>query len=200
MTAKPDGRRTRHLHRRGELLEAVADRLAEHGLEDLRTLAGAVGISHRALLYHFGTRENLLREGLTEVRRREQERMTALAAQLQAGDVDVETLLRAAWARATAPDRQPFVRLHYQVQAAALATPAPYSEFLDGLVQSWIELLTPVVERAGVPEQDAPAVATFVFGAIRGLQLDLLSTGDRERVDAAFERLLAAALALLPSP
>lgn len=190
MTAKQDGRRTRHLHRRGELLDAIADRLAEHGLEDLRTLAGAVGVSHRALLYHFGTRENLLREGLTEVRRREQERMAGLAQQLEAGDVDVETLLRAAWARATAPDRQPFVRLHYQVQAAALATPAPYSEFLDGLVASWIELLTPVVVRAGVPAREAPAVATFVFGAIRGLQLDLVSTGDRERVDAAFERIV----------
>jgi len=44
----------------------------------------------------------------------------------------------------------------------------------------------------GLPEARARAIATFVYAAMRGLQLDLLATGERRRVDAAFAELRAA--------
>ena len=52
-------------------------------------------------------------------------------------------------------------------------------------------LLTAGLLRAGCPPQEAPAVATLLLGAMRGLVLDLLVTGERERVEAAFDALVA---------
>jgi hypothetical protein len=38
-----------------------------------------------------------------------------------------------------------------------------------------------------VPGPEAIAVATLILAAFRGLMLDLLQTGERDRVDAGFE-------------
>src|SRR5207248_9104803 len=48
--------------RKAELLESVAEYLLEHGLAELslRPLAHAVGTSPRILLYHFGSKEELV--------------------------------------------------------------------------------------------------------------------------------------------
>jgi hypothetical protein len=50
--------------------------------------------------------------------------------------------------------------------------------------------------RDGVPEEQAGAIATLVLAAFRGLILDLLQTGERKRVDSAFEVLASLAAAL----
>ena len=49
---------------RERLLAAAVDYAAEHGLADLslRTLAAALGTSHRMLIFHFGSKEGLLLE------------------------------------------------------------------------------------------------------------------------------------------
>jgi hypothetical protein len=43
---------------------------------------------------------------------------------------------------------------------------------------------------AGVPPERVQPMTTFIYAAIRGLQLDLLATGERARIDAAFPELL----------
>ena len=50
------------LERRQALLDAVVEEFAERGIGDrsLRDLAAAVGTSHRMLLHHFGSRDELL--------------------------------------------------------------------------------------------------------------------------------------------
>jgi hypothetical protein len=45
---------------------------------------------------------------------------------------------------------------------------------------------------AGIDQEHAPAVATLTLAAFRGLVLDLVATGDRERTTAAARRLAAA--------
>src|SRR5260370_40373449 len=44
------------------LLRAATEYVAEHGVTDLslRGLAAAIGTSHRMLIYHFGSKEDLL--------------------------------------------------------------------------------------------------------------------------------------------
>ena len=46
------------------LLERVVDHFVADGLGDLslRKIAGAIGTSHRMLLYHFGSKDGLLLE------------------------------------------------------------------------------------------------------------------------------------------
>ena len=64
---------------RQRLLDACTDYALEHGLPDrLGPLAAAAGTSSRMLIYHFGTRDGLLREILGQARQRQLEAFTEL--------------------------------------------------------------------------------------------------------------------------
>jgi len=186
-----DGRRARHAHRRPELLGLAADYLLAHGLSDvsLRPLAAAMGISHRAVLHHFGSKEDLLIAAVQEVRRREQDRLGAAGTDPEAAAGDV---LEDVWRRVSSPEQLPYVRLHFDLQAAAGRRPELYGRFLDDLVASWVDVIAALLTGRGLSRAQARAIATFVYAAMRGLQLDLLATGERRRVDAGFEELKAA--------
>src|SRR5205823_5515582 len=65
---------------RATLLDAAVDFAAGSGLADvsLRQMAAALGTSHRMLIYHFGSKEDLLVAVVDEVERRQREAMAAL--------------------------------------------------------------------------------------------------------------------------
>ncbi|WP_156746856.1 TetR/AcrR family transcriptional regulator, partial [Mycobacterium sp. E2733] len=65
--------RTPDSERRRELLDALVAEFAAGGVGDrsLRDVAAAVGTSHRMLLHHFGSREDLLLAVVEEVERRQ---------------------------------------------------------------------------------------------------------------------------------
>src|ERR1700750_2259336 len=66
-------------HIRERLLDACTDHALEHGLPDrLGPLAAATGTSSRMLIYHFDTRDELLREILGRARERQVEAWTDL--------------------------------------------------------------------------------------------------------------------------
>ena len=190
---KEDGRRTRFAHRRGELVRAAAEYVFEHGLADLslRPLAEALGISHKSLLRHFGSKEQLLVEILEEARTRER----MLLAQYGAPDEDppsTRALAAAAWERWTMPAHLPFLRLYFEVQALALQHPDRFGDYLQSTTRDWKQLAQAVLERDGVPPERAVALAGFAFATVRGLQLELLHAPDRAPVDAAFEQFVIA--------
>src|SRR3954454_7780698 len=83
--------------RRAELLDAVTGYVLQHGLADLslRPLAGAVGTSPRILLYHFGSKEQLVASALAEARAREA--ATVASYRASAADVPLGDLLQTAW-------------------------------------------------------------------------------------------------------
>jgi AcrR family transcriptional regulator len=185
-----DGRRTRHAHRKQELRDAATDYVFVHGLHklSLRPLATALGVSHRTLLHHFGTKEQLLSEVLREARMRER---LLVAAQLEGtGEMAPADVLRKGWRRSI--EHLPFFRVYYEVQGLALQDPERYASFLDGVVTDWVSLIAALLEQQGITAERAESLATLVWGGIRGLQLDLLTTGDRERVDRGLEELAQA--------
>ena len=186
-----DGRR-RAGHRRGELLAAAAQYVFDHGLADLslRPLAAALGISHKSLLRHFGTKEQLLVEVLAEARGRERLLLADRAAELAGASTTIE-LLRTAWRRWTSDEHLPFLRLYFEVQALALQQPERYGAYLSATPEDWKALAQAMLVRDGVPEQRAPALAGLTFATVRGLQLELLHAPDREPVDAAFDEFVA---------
>ncbi len=191
-----DGRKTRHAGRRGEILDAAADHVVEHGLADLsvRELAAGVGLSHRTLLYHFGNREQLLMEVLDVIRDRDRDR---IAAHLGASNsADALDLLRASWRYFASPDREPYVRVFHQVLALGLAGP-PYDAWVQKVVAARVGQIAFALRNLGVPVERSTALATLVVASVRGLQVHLLATGDRAATDAAFDELttvLASAL------
>src|SRR6059058_4729462 len=60
---------------RQRLLDGAIEYVAEHGLADvsLRTLATALGTSHRMLIHHFGSKEQLWVEIVRTVEARQRE-------------------------------------------------------------------------------------------------------------------------------
>jgi hypothetical protein len=58
-------------------------------------------------------------------------------------------------------------------------------------MDEFVEFLSGWRRQDGWAPEDASALATLLLAQIRGLQLDLLVSGDRARVDRAFEFALA---------
>jgi AcrR family transcriptional regulator len=155
--------------RRTVVLGRAAEYVLAHGLAglSLRPLAKALGTSPRMLLYDFGSKERLIHEILAEIRRHE---TTLLDAEVRTLD-DV-------WRWIAAPEREPFLRLFFEIYVDALGR-----DEAQPLVRDWLAYLqerwTPAVDEAD---------ATLMVAVVRGLLLDRLATGDRARTDAAFRR------------
>ena len=181
-----DGRALRYQNRRAELLDAVVNHLLHNGLNgmSLRSVATAVGVSHVTLLHHFGTREELLVEVSAWIRKRE-----AIPDQL-AGD-EAEQLIRDLWKRWSKPEGQRVFRLLFEIYGHVLAQPEGHQPLVDGIVSDWIAVIAQLLAVLGLPPSEAERLATRVLAQLRGLQMDLLITGDRDRVNAAFEESIA---------
>jgi AcrR family transcriptional regulator len=169
--------------RRAELLAAVCAYLEEHGLAglSLRPLGAAVGVSPRTLLYHFGSKERLLAEAL-----RVSPALEAAVTELVASDEPVLDRFRGLWARTADPAARPYLRLFFEVYAAGLRDPERYAAFLDGVVGEWLALAAPMLEAEGLSASSATTLGTELIALHHGCALDLLATGDGERVTTAY--------------
>jgi AcrR family transcriptional regulator len=174
--------------RRAELLDAAVEYAAEHGFSELswRPVATALGVSPTTLVHHFGTKEQMLQAILGRLRER-----TFLATRDLLGEQpDLAAAARASWTRASDPQHEAEFRLFFAVYGRALQAPELFASFLDHAVTYW---MTALIDAQG-PDTDrttATHTATLVIATIRGLLLDLLTTGDRIRVQAAAESFLA---------
>ena len=179
---------------REKLLDAVLDRLTGAGLGDLslRSLAAAVGTSHRMLIYHFGSKEGLLIEVVRALEARQRAALADLVAEMDADpSATPADAVRRFWQRLADPVLWPAERLFFELYGQALQGRPGTTPFLDGIVDSWVAPMTALVVRFGGAPESAAADARLGVAVSRGLLLDLLATGDRAAVDAAMERFLA---------
>ena len=167
------------------------EHVAQHGVGDLslRALGAALGTSHRMLIYHFGSREGLLIEVIRAV---EAQQRAALAEMLLEEDAPPGETMRRMWRRLADPALWPNERLFFEIYAQALRGSPHARPMLEGIVDLWVEPLARIAVAQGRPEAEARAEARLGVAVTRGLLLDLLATGDREGVDAAIERYIAA--------
>ena len=176
---------------RERLLTGAIEHVSRHGVGEisLRQLAAALGTSHRMLLYHFGSREALLIEVIRTVE--EQQRAALVQILEEEADAPPAEIMRRMWARVADPALWPNERLFFEVYAQALQGSPHALPLLDGIVDAWVEPLAALVA-PDLPEAEARAEARLGVAVVRGLLLDLLATGDRDAVDAAMERYIAA--------
>lgn len=175
---------------RERLLEAAVAHLAGHGLGELslRRLATALGTSHRMLIYHFGSKDGLLVAVVRTVEERQRTMLAELAADTT---LPPREQARRMWRRLSDPALAPHVRLFFELAGQALQGREPVAALLDGLVEPWLEPLTGLARRSGMPERVARPHARVALAAARGLLLDLLATDDRAAVDQAAELLIS---------
>ena len=161
--------------RRAALLDELIVAFSQGGIgsRSLRDVAAAVGTSHRMLLHHFGSREELLLSIVTEVERRQVSRFTEHPR-------DTRGAVLAMWADVRRPELRPLERLFFECYARAAQGEVPFDQMVPGAVEGW---LAQVEER--VPGGANSPMARLCLAAIRGLLLDLVATGDEAGVDAA---------------
>jgi AcrR family transcriptional regulator len=163
---------------RERLLTACTDHALEHGLPDrLEPFALAAATSPRMLIYHFGTRDGLLREVLGQARQRQRQVFGDLLL-VQPDEPYPVTLLRA-WSTMTGPAGRPFLDLFGRLREDTEQRLWP--GFQREATTDWLAPLTDGMASLGRPE-----LATVVLAVIRGLIMDLEATGDAARTDRAF--------------
>ena len=168
------------------LLDAAIEYVAANGMSDvsLRTLAAALGTSHRMLIFHFGSKEGLWVEIIRAVEQRQRE---LLGQVLPDPSQPVGEAMRAWWKHISDPSLWPNERLFFEVYGQALQGRPHTTELLDGIVDDWLDPITEINVSLGLPPSAARAHARLGVAVTRGLLLDLLATGDRAGVDDAME-------------
>jgi AcrR family transcriptional regulator len=143
----------------------MVDYAVENGITDLtlRPLARALGVQPNTLVHHFGTKEQLLSAILNGVR----DRLRTMREQVADPRGDP---LWEVWQWTADPAREDFFRFFFEAYGLALRQPDEYAAFLSRVVSDWIN-------------PGAPLAATLELALLRGLLLDLLTTGDRDRIE-----------------
>lgn len=169
---------------RQRLLEAAIAHVAEHGLGDLslRGLAAELGTSHRMLIFHFGSKEQLWAEIIHTVEQRQRARFAEMVPDPTR---PTREALWTWWKHISDPSLWPSERLFFELYGQALQGREHAAAFLDGIVDDWVKPIAQANAAAGAPEGIAHAHARLGVAVTRGLLLDLLATGDVDRVDEA---------------
>jgi AcrR family transcriptional regulator len=164
--------------RRRELLDALVEAFGAGGIggRSLREVAAAVGTSHRMLLHHFDSRDELLLAIVEEVERRQQGALDELPD-------DPAAAFTAMWDGLRQPELRPFERLFFECYARGAQGEEPFARLVPAAVDAW---LAEVAARA--PDMADPALARLGLAVTRGLLLDLVATNDDAGVDAAAQR------------
>jgi AcrR family transcriptional regulator len=178
--------------RQQELLDLAYSYALAHGLADLslRPLAAAIGSSPRVLLFLFDSKDNLIRALLARARSSEMAMLTELRT--TAPDADLATAAARLWRWLSAPEHRDLLRLWVEGYARSLVElSGPWADFSASTVRDWLDVLAEFQPARSRHGKRAVAARTAILAVLRGALLDLLATGDEERVDAAVTRALA---------
>src|SRR6185437_5925588 len=142
------------------------------------------GTSHRMLLYHFGSKDELLLEVVRAVEARTQERLADLGAGAGGQSDDV---IRRLWAYVADPALADFERLFFALYGRALQGDDAARPLLKDDIETWLDRNVALAAETRAPDEVVRTHARLGLAVVRGLLLDLLATGDRAGVDAALE-------------
>lgn len=178
--------------RRAEWTEAATDYALERGLIglSLRPLAAALGTSDRMLIYHFGSKAELVASVLrtSTDRSTEQIREMAPSTDLRAAVLDL-------WAAMRDEPTASCSRLYVEAAALGLLGREPYAREVRAANARWTAALVDHIERSGVARPVAERVINVVDAAFMGFELDL-PVDDPATLARAVEDLAEAVAAL----
>ncbi|MGB4136556.1 MAG: hypothetical protein WA971_08325 [Microbacterium sp.] len=171
--------------RANELLERAMDYLNREGLEgfSLASLAEGIGTSSRMLIYHLGSRDELLARVQALMRKE----ITAEWGRRRFTQLSVALLHN--WEYYVV--RIPHMQIFFHLVARSFEEPAKFVDVSSTAVSYWTDFYEDVALREGYPIKEAQIMARLTLAMYRGLILDLTITGDIERTSAAMERCAA---------
>ncbi|MGV9803765.1 TetR/AcrR family transcriptional regulator [Mycobacterium sp. NPDC003449] len=173
--------------KREKLVAQATEVLARTGVIDtsLRALAAEMGTSARMLVYYFGSKENLI---------------LAVMAGLQDQNVPEPKLYTTAeelrqwclddWHEITRGGQRARLRILEQVFGAACGQDSPYAAYTAETLAQLTRNAQLRMEAIGMPPATAETRARLALAAIQGLVIDFFTTGDHDRVDDTYRRLV----------
>ncbi len=174
--------------RRRSLLERVTDDLATNGLVDfsLRRAARAAGTTHKVLLYHFDSADDLLRQAIFRLRDRRIEKGMAVATGGPTGR-PLADRVRAMWPVLVGAE----ARVLDQAIGLAMYDPDRHAELGRGASRQYLPALLSIC-----PEQWSEGrkleVAEMILAVLRGFLVDARTSGDTAGIAAGFQALVRA--------
>ena len=186
--------------RRTEILEAAVRVLTRDGLAQTSTrkLAAEAGINQATLLYHVGSKDELLLEVLREMMRQTREIAVAAATEGLPLREAIARSLRAFWHHVeTSPELQV---MQYELTLYALRNPeaawlareqySGYCEVVEGVLRAACE------QQGTTCAIPYDALARFIVGGLDGIILQFVSDQNIERAHRDIDVLIAAVIAL----
>lgn len=174
--------------RKPELLAAIVEHLREHPLSGVtfRTLADALGVSPFTLVYHFGTRNELIIEIIRAVTTRQQQVIDAELSVPATLEAHISAI-RASWLGFLVPATRALLRLEFEAALMEVTDPSLRAGGRD-VHARWVEWGTEALERLGVATDDARIESRILVDQLYGFQIDLVVTRDDAGASAAFDR------------
>jgi AcrR family transcriptional regulator len=183
MSRKPDP------GKKPALLEQVVDYLLDKPLSALtfRSLASALDVSTFTLVYHFGTRTELVRDIIAAISNRQR----GFGAVLDPENVTIESYfdgLRRTFELTLLPRNRALQRLEFEAQMLeALEEEHPVTRMVHADLQ---HRGRDTLIALGLSKSDATIESRLLVDTFYGIQVGLVVNGDDERATAAFDRAL----------
>ncbi|MDO7883283.1 TetR/AcrR family transcriptional regulator [Salinibacterium soli] len=173
--------------RKPALLEQTLDYLLDKPLSELsfRTLAKALGVSTYVLVYHFGSRAELVRDIVEAI----SARTTVIQARLtpeSSLDDYIEGLVLS-WEWAVQPRNRQLQRLEFEAGMLEAVHPDGLST-TRALYERWMSIGRRALEELGLAPEDADAETRLIVNTFHGIQYDLVLNGDAESATASLHR------------
>jgi AcrR family transcriptional regulator len=155
--------------RRETWTREATDYALQYGLIglSLRPLAAVVGTSDRMLLYHFGTKDDLV----AAVLRESNDRAVAGVSEL-APSADLRAAVHDLWSLVSSPGLEACSRLYVEAAALGLLGREPYASVVREANERWFGSLVAHLTKSGVPRPLAKRAARITDAAFMGFQLD----------------------------
>lgn len=179
---------TRGEARRRQLLDRVTDDLAANGLVDfsLRRAARAAGSTHKVLLYHFDGVEDLLQQGVVQLRARRTGR-ALLAATKGSAERPLADRVRAIWPILIGAEAQ----VLDQAIGLAMYDPEHYADLAKEASKQYLSTLMSICPEHWTDRRKFE-IAELILGVLRGFLVEWRTGGDTDGIDAGFDALVRA--------
>lgn len=178
--------------RKPQLIAEILNHLRTRPLPTItfRGLAESLGVSPFTLVYHFGTRNELIHEVIRTVSAHRQKVLDGDRVAPPTFEAHIAAI-RAAWRGFLDPENRSLLRLEFEAALMEVTDPELRAGGRD-VHQRWISWGTDQLRALGVPEDEARVEARLLSDLMYGFQFDLVVARDDDGTTAAFERAVSA--------
>src|SRR5690554_3437874 len=168
------------------LLAQILEYLLNEPLASLsfRTLARALEVSTFMLVYHFGSRAQLLSEIVAAISARETDIQRTLSENQGTLEAYFDGMERS-WEWSVQPRNRKLQRLEFEASMMEARDPSSH-DYTRRLYARWQQIGWDGLHALGLSEADAEIESRLTVNTIFGLQYDLVINGDVDRATAAF--------------